>query len=273
MIPPAMRALILAHYERSAPYLVESFPLAPVVPTYYPLGLGQHATYGGSWHHAIPHTVHSVDVGDPADPRHYIALSPNALLWLVHRDAVGFESWTPSPRNPERVGYARICLKPRGRATQEQLALAMVVLRAVLLERGVEAIPALNGVDGATLFIPFCDDPTYEAVRTWLHEIADDAVARNVLLLSTDVHDHSSPRIHVDVSSNAVGHESTLPYALIGTVELAMVTPIRWDELGHVRNGQFHASNSAERLAQGTIFAQSAAPLAQQRFSDVRRAG
>ncbi|MDQ6941770.1 MAG: hypothetical protein M3169_04545 [Candidatus Eremiobacteraeota bacterium] len=270
---PATRALILAHYERSAPYLVESFPAAPVVPTYYLQGLGQHATYGGSWHHALPHTVHSVDVGDPASPLHYIALAANALLWLIHRDAVGFESWTPSPRDPESVGYARICLKPRGGATQDKLALAMLALRAILHERGVEVIPALNGVDGATLFIPFCEDPAYDAVRAWLHEVANDAVARNISLLTTDVHDHTSPRIHVDVSSNAVGHHSTLPYALIGTVELAMVTPIHWNELGHVHNGQFHASNSAERLAQGNVFAEAAVPLARQRFSDVRRTG
>jgi DNA primase len=273
LISPATRALIFAHYERSVDYLVESFSLAPVSPTYYPHGLGQHATYGGSWHHAIPHTVHSVDVGDPANPLHYIALTANALLWLAHRDAVGFESWTPSPRNPERVGHARICLKPRGGATQDQLTLAMQALRSVLADLVIQAIPALNGVDGATLFIPFSDDPAYDVVRAWLHEFANDAVARNGSLLTTDVHDHTSPRIHVDVSSNAVGHYSSLPYALIGTEDLGMVTPIHWSELGHVHNGQFHANNSAERLAQGNVFAQAAAPLAHQRFSDIRRVG
>ena len=96
---PATHALILAHYERAAPYLMESFPLAPVVPAYYPDGLGCGATYGGSWHRAIPHTVHSVEVGDPVHPVHYIALEPNALLWLVHQNAVGIESLTPSRRD------------------------------------------------------------------------------------------------------------------------------------------------------------------------------
>ena len=272
LIAPAIRALILAHYERSAQYLVESFSLAPVVPTYYPNGLGHDAAYGGSWHHAIPHTVQSVDVGDPAHTHHYIALTSNALLWLVHRDAVGFESWTPSPLDPESVGYARICLKPRGGATQDQLSFALLGLRTILLGWGVEAVPVLNGVDGATLFIPFSDVPSYDAVRTWLHEVASEAVTRNAALYTTDVHDHTSPRIHVDVSSNAVGHFSSLPYALIGTPQLGMVTPIHWNELGVVHNGQFNAGNSGERLAQGNVFAEAAAPLAHQRFSDARRA-
>ena len=137
---------------------------------------------------------------------------------------------------------------------------------------GVEAVPVLNGVDGATLFIPFSDAPSYEAVRTWLHEVASEAVTRNATLYTTDVHDRTSPRIHVDVSSNAVGHFSSLPYALIGTPQLGMVTPIHWNELGVVHNGQFNAGNSGERLAQGNVFAEAAAPLAHQRFSDARRA-
>jgi DNA primase len=148
----------------------------------------------------------------------------------------------------------------------------MLGLRTVLLAHGVEAVPVLNGVDGATLFIPFSDVPSYDAVRAWLHEIASAAVARDATLYTTDVHDHTLPRVHIDVSSNAVGHFSSLPYALIGTPELVMVTPIHWNELGVVHNGQFHAANSADRLARGNVFAEAAAPLAHQRFSDARRA-
>jgi hypothetical protein len=60
----------------------------------------------------------------------------------VHRGAVGLELWTPSPRDPESVGYARICLRPRGGASQERLALAMLGLRTIFLNRGIEAIPS-----------------------------------------------------------------------------------------------------------------------------------
>ena len=37
-----------------------------------------------------------------------------------------------------------------------------------------------------------------------------------------------------------------------------------------VNNGRFHAGNSADRLAVGNVFAQAAAPLAQQRFANTR---
>ena len=267
---PVDRALILTHYERALAFIVECFPLAPIVPTYYPNGLDTHAVYGSSTHEAVPKAAHIVEVGDASNPHHYISVEENSLLWLVHRGAIGFESWTPSPRDPESVGYARICLKPRGGATQDHLALAMLGLRTVLFDRGAEAVPVLNGTDGAALFIPFNDCPTYDAVREWLHGVAAQAVERNPQLMTTDTHDHTSERIHVDVATNAVGHFSSLPYVLIGAHDLPMVTPIEWTELGSVKNGAYNAGNSETRLAAGNVFARCSAALAHQRFSLTR---
>jgi DNA primase len=266
---PSTRALVIAHYERAAQYIAESFPLAPVVRTYYPDGLGTEATYSGVLHEAVPEGIATVEVGDPANPHRYVAVERDSLFWLAQGGAIGFESWTPSPRDPESVGYARITLRPRGGATQEHLAFAMLGLRTILLNAGAEAIPVLNGVDGATLFVPFSDVPTYESVRAWLHGIANLAVQHNPTLCTTDMHDHVSQRIHVNVSSNAVGHFSSLPYALIGTKELGIVMPIRWRELGTVKNGDFHAGNGDERFAEGNLFQRLAADIGNQRFSGV----
>jgi DNA primase len=266
---PTIRTLVLAHYERVADFLIESFPRAPIVPVYYPHGLDKDPEYRGPWYAAPPVGAHAVGVGDPARPHAYLTLERETLLWLARDGAVGLESWTPSTRDPESVGYARITLKPRGGATQEHLAFAMLGLQTALLNCGAESIPVLNGVDGATLFIPFADAPTYESVRTWLHGIADRVVRHSPNLCTTDSHDHVSERVHVNVMTNAVGHFSSLPYALIGTKRLAMVVPMRWTELGTVKNGDFHATNSAQRLVEGDLFARLSAEIGTQRFSAV----
>ncbi len=83
----------------------------------------------------------------------------------------------------------------------------------------------LDGRHGAALFTPFADRPAYEALRHWLHGVADAAVAQSPALLTTETHP-TAPRIHVAVSSNAVGRCSSLPYTLAGTPQLGMVTPI-----------------------------------------------
>jgi DNA primase len=265
----SVRAAVLAHYERAVDLIAANFPLAPVVPIYYPRGFDKARQYGGSVHEELPKTIPSVEVTEEPHPRRYVAVDANALLWLVHRYAVGFCSWTPSARDPHRVGFARIVLSPRGGATAEMVSAAMLALRIALIDRGIKAIPVLEA-DGAALFIPFADAPAYDDVRTWLHDLADAAIARHTVMLTADAHDHSHKRVHVNVGSNAVGRFSSLPYALLGSPELHMTTPIDWEELelGTIRHGQITAANSADRLAQGDVFHRLAAELASQRFAD-----
>ncbi|MDB5070694.1 MAG: polymerase LigD, polymerase domain protein [Candidatus Eremiobacteraeota bacterium] len=270
VVAPSVQATVLAHYERVADLIAANFPLAPVVPVYYPDGLDAGAHYGGCVHddHPLPATVPTVQVAFPNHPRRYVAATADSLLWLVHRGAIDVGSWTPSPHDPDRLGHARIILSPRGGATHEHVAFAMLALRTVLLHYGVEAIPVLDGFAGAALFIPFNDAPAYDAVRAWLHVVVNAAVAHSPNLITADPHDQKSQRVHANVGSNAPGRFSSLPYALIGSTHLGMVTPIHWNELGTVDNGHFTATNSNERLTEGDVFYRLARELHAQRFGD-----
>jgi DNA primase len=270
VVAPSVQATVLAHYERVADLIAANFPLAPVIPVYYPDGLDAAPHYGGCVHddQPLPATVPTVQVAFPNHPRRYVAATADSLLWLVHRGAIDICSWTPNSHDPDRLGYARIILSPRGGATHEHVAFAMLALRTMLLQYGVEAIPVLAGSAGAALFIPFNDAPAYDAVRTWLHEVVNAAVAHSSTLITADSHDHKSKRVHANVGSNAPGRNSSLPYALIGSTHLGMVTPIHWNELGTVENGHFTATNSGERLTEGDIFYRLARELHAQRFGD-----
>jgi len=265
----AVHAAVWAHYERAMAFVVANFPLVPVTPIAYPKGLDQDAHYDGPVRYPVPPYVTTVKLGEAHQHRHYPALDENAIRWYVQdRDAVDFCSWTPSVRNPERLGFARVILSPRGGATHEEVAQAMRAVRRVLGDSEIEAIPVLDGFAGGALFIPFDDAPEYDKVRAWLHEVAETAVDRNEDLLTTDPHDQRSRRVHVNVGSNAVGRYSSLPYALIGSPHLGMVTPIEWHELDTLANGYYTATNSAERLARGDIFGEAASLLVDQAFGD-----
>jgi DNA primase len=158
-----------------------------------------------------------------------------------------------------------------GKATQDQLKFAMLAVRTVLVEVGIKSIAVLDGARGAALFVPFGDLPTYEAVRPWLHQIAEKVVARNAALVTTESTAHAGDHVELTVSSNAVGHFSSLPYSLAGTPELGMVTPIDWTELGTIANGKVTAGTSGARLAKGDVFGILAKRLAYQKFASVMR--
>jgi DNA primase len=224
----------------------------PLVSSYHLEGLGTPAVFKEKWKpEKVPHTMSTVDVLMPHGEHHlYLALTDNAVLWLAHRGAVGMLSWTPSPRDPACVGYARILLRRCNAATEADLKSALEALRAMLRESRLEGIPVLDGHDGAALFVPFGDIPLYDAVRQWLHALCKHAVERHTELL-TDAADGAERgnRVHLAVKTNAVGLFSALPYSLAGNLALGMATPVEWDELAGIDNGTFTARNSEERLA------------------------
>ncbi len=178
-------------------------------------------------------------------------------------------SWTPTAHDPERVGVARILLRPVGGAYQALLLEALLALRAALNERHLDAIPLFEG-DEAALFIPLAGAPAYDAVRTWLHGLVDTAIAGDPTMLVHEARpheQHTAPRIECTVSSNAVGRCSRLPYALVGDPDLPMATPFAWNELDTLANRKITAANAAERLAKGDLYATLAAELAEQRIT------
>ena len=265
-------ALVVAHYQRAAPLLAADFPHVPLVSSYHVEGLGKPAVFKETWKpEKVPHTMSAVDVLTVRGEHHlYLGLTENAVLWLAHRGAVGMLSWTPSPRDPDCVGFARILLRRSNKATEADLKSALEALRALLRDAGLQAIPVLDGHDGAALFVPFGDIPLYDAVREWLHVFCKRAVERHPDLL-TEAADEAQRgnRVHLAVTSNAVGHFSALPYSLAGDPRLGMATPVAWDELAGIDNGTFTARNSAERLGRD-VFAEMAAAIGMQRFSSVR---
>jgi DNA primase len=266
-------ALVVAHYQRAAPLLARNFPHVPLVTSYHPDGLGKPAVFKETWKpDTIPHTMVPVDVLTVRGEHHtYVGLTENAVLWLAHRGAIGMLSWSPSLRDPGSVGYARILLRRSNAATEANLKTALEALRALLREDGLEAIPVLDGHDGAALFVPFGDLPLYDVVREWLHAFCTRAVERHPALLTEAAHaEDRGDRVHLAVKTNAVGHFSSLPYSLVGDPKLGLVTPVDWDELARIDNGMFMAQNSAERL-QRDVFAEMTAAIGMQRFSTVRK--
>lgn len=262
--------VILAHYERVAPLIASNFPHAPLVFSYYPHGLGKEPAFSSN-HDELPDSVPPVTVTTSSGRHVFPGCAVNTILYYVHRGAVGVHSWTPAPSDPDAVGFARILLKPIAGATQAQLREALLVFRSALQVHGLDAIPLFEGSDAA-LFIPFADAPSYEAVRTWLHEVLESALAEHPELLVPRANPHeqrTAPRIEITISLNAPGQHSRLPYSLTGEPGLPMVTPFDWAELDTLRNGEVTAANAADRLAQGDVFASLTAKLAGQRFAGV----
>ncbi len=131
----------------------------------------------------------------------------------------------------------------------------------------------LSGVDAPALWIPLSDAPRYPEVRAWLHRFTDLATLRNPTLFTTDPNTAGGDRIHLHISSNAPGRHSALPYSLRAREHLPMCTPIRWEELDDLSDGEVTASNCSQRFAAvGDVFASEVERIGAQRFADATNA-
>lgn len=269
-LPPAIRGRLLAHYGWVGDWIAASFERAPLVAAYYAHGLGGDETYSGAWRGSLPEIVPLVDVQTAGGRRLYPGCVKNALLWLVQKGAVGFGSWTPTAEDAYAVRYARLLLRPHQGADDAMLRTALRSVRTVLQSIALDAVPVLEG-HGAALFIPFAGGPSYEAVRTFLFNVALRAAANtpDTIVPERKPNEEAMPgRIEITIRSNAPGRFSSLPYTLIGGSHLSMATPVTWEELDKVHAADNEAAVGV-RLQRGDVFAQLAKPLAKQRFSAI----
>jgi DNA primase len=206
----------------------------------------------------------------------YFALQPPTVEWLLeYHHAIEFHSWTPTTGDPTKLRYARILLEtgsldrgPHPADTRD----AAIVLRALLRERGVQAIPLLDGNGGVALYIPFDDAPAYPDVRRWLHVVANNAAARHPDLFTTEPNSAGGSRVHVHVRNNAPGLCSALPYSLRGPEGRCAVAPVTWDELAAFPSDHIEIETPAllERLRdRGDLFALQRDTIGPQRFADL----
>ena len=265
------RETVSRHYEVAAGPILENFGGMPVLGVAFPFGLGEHASYRGL-PPAVPTGVEAVEIVTGSGPHRSLVLSRPGLSWVVaDLGAVEIHGWTSVPGDPFRAAYGRIMLEPNGDAGAAEVWRAAEAVLALLDQRGLGAIPVLDGVRGMALWIPFDDGPLYEELRPWLHDFASEAVAAYPELLTTEWHiAERGDRVFVGTQSNQVFVGSALPYTVRGSVELDIVIPVPRDAIGSVANGDVVAANFAEYLARhGDVFGQLRAAIGPQRFADL----
>jgi DNA primase len=235
----ALQPQILAHYSLAGPLLERSFTGDPIVFANYPSGFPTAPPPSATPPSATPlsaniaHVTLSPSKGAAAHWRITdVPLSTRKLLWCVHRFyAIEFAGWAPLATDEDRLRFARILLEPNAETPFARVREAAERLRTHLHAEHVDAAVLFDGRHGIALWIPLAAAPRADVIRPWLHAICARAVAADPLLFTTEPNTADNGRIHLHVASNAKNHFSALPYSLRGTLDLRVVTPIRWDDL------------------------------------------
>ncbi len=270
-----MREAILEHYRVAAPLIAANFAGTPFIYTTFPHGLARKAAWHGAIFHSPPFRpppkgAETVPVPGKHGVRRFLSVTGSTLLHLVQDEgAVEFYGWGCEPSDPLRARFARVLLELDATAAPSAATLpeSAKLLRAILQQRALDAIPLLSGENGIALWIPLDGSPDYDTVRTTLHTICAEAVQRYPQRFCTEPNSHASGRVHLHVNANAPGRGTALPYSLRAGDALPVCTPVCWDELLAGGDTTVTAANFARRLhSQGDVFA---ALLQQQRTGSI----
>jgi len=177
-IDQADTELLLKHYAVAGPLMERAFGAIPFVWSTLPAGADGPTIFHGP---LSPHTKPKapvVDVPAASGIHRYPALSADRIEGLVRHGAVEFYSWSPAVADPTRVRFARILLETASAEQWLQLNDGLDAVENVLYDADVEFLRVYDGGSGVAVWIPFCDAPGYDDVRTWLHAQCAQAVLR-----------------------------------------------------------------------------------------------
>ncbi len=239
---------VLAHYGLVGPLMEASLGNSPIVYSNYPDGLDKPAVY---------HVTQ-------------VPLTHTKLLWLIHaKYAMSFFTWAPLPEDDDRLRFGRVLLEGAGTGF-DRVKRAAGVVRDVLLEKaGWQCVPLIDGGNGIALWIPLADAPNAAPLRSRLHQLCGEAIARCPELISGEANTHADGRVHAHVSSNAARRYSAAPYSL-RPPDLTVCTPVRWNELDLLATaGAFTDRDLPARLHDvGDLFATQVAQMPGQRLDN-----
>src|SRR5579862_8257225 len=153
--------LLLQHYGVAGPVVERLLGPIPFEWVTLPKGLaGPRIYHGPLSDHTRPKAA-VVDVPTAGGVRRYPQLSTSRIEGLVRYGAVEVLSWSPTPSDPCRPAFARLLVETIAGTAPKTLADAMLALRGVFREGGLESVPVFDGGSGAALWIPLTDAPSY----------------------------------------------------------------------------------------------------------------
>ncbi|MCU1558313.1 MAG: ATP-dependent ligase, partial [Microbacteriaceae bacterium] len=157
------------------------------------------------------------------------------LIWLAQIAAIEIHvpQWqfgrTGTPRNPDRLV---LDLDPGEGAGLAECAAVARMVRAILTDMGLSAMPVTSGSKGIHLYAPLDGKQTSEQVSAVAHELARSIEADHPDLVVSDMKRALRPgKVLLDWSQNNGSKTTITPYSLRGREFPTVAAPRSWREL------------------------------------------
>lgn len=265
--PAITKGDLIAYLVRVSPYLLPHLRNRPITLVRCPNGIGGQRFFQRHWPAALPSFVETA--ANAAEEGWILCNNLPTLLWLGQAASLELHAWLsrtdPLPGEEDdplgRPDFIAFDLDPRPAAADNPTSIdpeayqraveVALVLREVLEDLSLQGFVKTSGHSGLHVYVPIRRTLPFEAARTACETIARFLARRHPRAVTLD----RSPtqregRVLVDYSQNARQKSLVAPYSPRAVPQATISTPLRWEELEHVRPDELTIATVPERLAQ-----------------------
>jgi bifunctional non-homologous end joining protein LigD len=253
---------LLTYYREMAPVLLPHLVERPVTSRVFPRGIDGHSYYRRERPEKAPEWLRGAEYETATDGhRIQVLLVDDAagLIWLANSGAIELHVWgarLPDLSVPDLVVFD---LDPGERAPFADVLRAAGILHERLDRLGLRGYPKTSGGDGLHVFLPLAPGHTFERVREWVKDLAEELEAAHPKTIAVSRGPtHRGSRVTIDHAQNSVGRNSAAPYTVRARPGATVSTPLSWQEVadGKVRPGDLTMTTVPGRVKKlGDLFA------------------
>ena len=254
---------VIDYYTRIAPVLLPHLRDRALTLKRYPNGVEDKFFYEKRCPSHAPSWVQTADVWSGRNEGNItfcLCQDLPTLVWLGN--LADLELHTPLARVPE-TGHPTIVafdLDPGPPATIVECARVALELRRAFEFWDLKAFPKTSGSKGMQVYLPLNTPATYEETRAFSSALAQLLERRDpALVVSEMTKAKRGGKVFVDWSQNASFKTTVNVYSLRAMERPTVSTPLTWDEVSQIADGEAMAFTSDEVLtrvaALGDLFA------------------
>ena len=186
-----------------------------------------------------------------------LADSPEALMWFANMGCIEVHPFHSREGRLDFPDYAIFDFDPAEGSSWGQVVAGAQLLEVALGQLGLSGYPKLSGSRGLHVYVPLEPVHDYARVRRFVGEVGNYLAAANPgdLTMEWDKPKRKG-KVFVDHNRNASGQTVASVYSVRPRPGAPVSVPLRWDEVGEVKNGDFTIVNLWDRLQRyGDLFA------------------
>ena len=238
------KAEVLNYYAQVAPMMLPHLADRAVTRIRWPHGTGDKSFFEKNIPGGTPSWVRTVTVptsgsrtksGEEGELTFPIIDSLATLTWLVNLASLELHvhQWTVAKngrvRNPNRLVIDLDPGEPAGLGECSQVAL---LVRDRLAEDDLNCVPVTSGSKGVHLYAGLDGKRTYEEVRDYAKEIAEELESKQPkLVVSQMTKARRGGKVFLDWSQNTGAKTTISPYSLRGRELPTVAAPRTWEEV------------------------------------------